>query len=197
MGISRKVKKAVFLDRDGVINELIYNETGMEYEPPHRTEDIKIIKGVAEALGKLRDNGFELFIISNQPDYAKGKTSLDNLSLVRNKFMEILNKDREIVKEDFYCYHHPEGVTDGFSIDCDCRKPKTLSVDKAVNKYEIDRSSSWMIGDRETDIECGINSLLKTILIKNKYNLYHGKVKPDYTADDLFSAAKIILNKKL
>ncbi|MBK8984282.1 MAG: hypothetical protein IPM38_18675 [Ignavibacteria bacterium] len=114
MGISRKVNKAVFLDRDGVINELIYNEAGGEFEPPHRTEDIKIISGVPEALDKLTDNGFELFIISNQPDFAKGKTSLENLMLVRNKFIEILNKDGEKIKEDFYCFHHPEGVTKDF-----------------------------------------------------------------------------------
>lgn len=190
------MNKAVFLDRDGVINELIYNEAGGEFEPPHRTEDIKIISGVPEALDKLTQNGFELFIISNQPDHAKGKTSLESLMLVRNKFMEILNIDREIIKEDYYCFHHPEGVTEGFSFNCECRKPNTLSVDTAVSKYGIDRNSSWMIGDRETDIECGINSRLKTILIKNKYNTYPGRVKPDHKASDLTSAAEIILNKK-
>ena len=189
------MKKAVFLDRDGIINDLIYNELRKEYEPPHKTEDIIIFKEVKKSLSDLSDNGFELFIVSNQPDHAKGKTGLEDLLKVKNRILEILNSDKKIIKEDFYCFHHPDGVKEGYSYDCECRKPKTYFVDMAVNKYNIDRYGSWLIGDRETDIECGKNAKLKTILIKNKYNNYTYEVKSDFEADDLSSAVKIILNK--
>ncbi|HQY50737.1 MAG TPA: HAD-IIIA family hydrolase [Ignavibacteria bacterium] len=189
------MNKAVFLDRDGVINDLIYNEFRKEYEPPHKVEDIKIFAGVKDSLKELKKNGFELFLISNQPDFAKGKTSLENLIAVKKKFMEILNDDDAFIKNDFYCFHHPEGITEGYSYNCECRKPKTFLVDKAVGNYNIDRNASWFIGDRETDIECGINAGLKTVLIKNKYNNYTDLPKPDFISVDLKSAVKIILNK--
>lgn len=189
------MNKAVFLDRDGVINDLIYNDLRKEYEPPHKAEDINIIDGAEDSLKDLKENGFELFIISNQPDHAKGKTGLEDLLKVKNKILEVLNSDKEIIKEDFYCYHHPDGVTEDYSYDCECRKPKTYFIDLAVSKYNIDRNGSWLIGDRETDIECGNNAKLKTILIKNNYNNYTEEVKADFEADDLSSAVKIILNK--
>ncbi|HQY20380.1 MAG TPA: HAD hydrolase-like protein, partial [Ignavibacteria bacterium] len=103
--------------------------------------------------------------------------------------------DDAIIKKDFYCLHHPEGITEGYSYNCECRKPKTFFVDKAVGNYNIDRNASWFIGDRETDIECGINAGLKTVLIKNKYNNYTDLPKPDFISVDLKSAVKIILNK--
>ncbi|MFZ1322779.1 MAG: HAD-IIIA family hydrolase [Ignavibacteria bacterium] len=189
------MKKAVFLDRDGVINDLIFSEFRKEYEPPHKVEDIKIFDGVEDSLKELKKNGFELFLISNQPDFAKGKTTLEDLVAVKEKFIEILNKDEVIIKEDFYCLHHPDGVTYGYSYDCECRKPKTFFVDKAVEKYGLDRNGSWFIGDRETDVECGINAGLKTVLLKNRYNNYTDIHKPDFISDDLDSAVKIILKK--
>ena len=81
---------AVFLDRDGVLNELVLNPATGEYEPPHRIEDMRLFPYAIECLGKIQNAGYDLFLVSNQPDYAKGKTALEALEKVHNKFDQLL-----------------------------------------------------------------------------------------------------------
>jgi D-glycero-D-manno-heptose 1,7-bisphosphate phosphatase len=190
------MNKAIFLDRDGVINELVYSSERNEYEPPHKTEDLKLFDGVIDALKKFQKAGYKLFLISNQPDHAKGKTTLEQLNLVHNELDRIFKTNDIFFSEYYYCYHHPDGIVKEYSIDCECRKPKTYFVSKAVEQYEIDTDSSWLIGDRDKDIECGINSGIKTVLIKSEINI--NTIKPDFEATDLRQALEIILssNKK-
>ncbi len=188
------MNKAIFLDRDGVINELIYRVERDEYEPPHKKEDLKIFGGVFEALKKFQEEGYKLFLISNQPDYAKGKTTLEKLREVHDELNRIFIENNIVFSEYFYCYHHPDGVVREYSIDCECRKPKTYFVNKAVSEYGIDKNKSWMIGDRDKDIECGINSGLKTVLVNNSINKY--TVTPDFEVSSLIQASKIILSFK-
>src|SRR5659263_300412 len=98
---------AVFLDRDGVLNELILNPATGEDEPPHGIEDMKLFPYVIECLGKLRNAGYDLFLVSNQPDYAKGKTTLETLENVHKIFDQLLTSRGIYFKEYYYCYHHP------------------------------------------------------------------------------------------
>jgi D-glycero-D-manno-heptose 1,7-bisphosphate phosphatase len=182
------MNKAVFLDRDGVLTNIRYNEKTGENEPPHKTEDLEIFEYVYDSLKLLTDNGYLLFLVSNQPDYAKGKTSLENLKNVHKEFEKRLINYGIHFMEFFYCYHHPDGIIKEYSIKCNCRKPKTFFVDKAVNEYNIDRSVSWFIGDRESDIQCGINSGLKTILISKNNNF-----GSDFNAENINDSVEIIL----
>lgn len=187
--------KAVFLDRDGVINELVYNIERNESEPPHNIEDIKIIEGVTGALKKLLESNFRLFIVSNQPDFAKGKTSLENLVKVGEKIRNIMEDQKIIFTEYNYCYHHPDGVIKEYSGECDCRKPKPFFILNAIKKYNLDKNRSWMAGDRDTDIQCGKNSGLKTILIENAGSEnYRLNSDPDFRVKNLTQAADIILD---
>ena len=191
------MKKAAFLDRDGVLNELVPNPATGEYEPPHSPDDLIIFPDVIESLRILQDAGIELFLISNQPDYAKGKTTLENLKAVHAKLDRIVRSEGIRFREYYYCYHHPQGKVPEYSFECECRKPKPFFILMAAKRYSIDLSKSWMIGDRDSDIECGKAAGTKTIMIENPQSLkYRTSNQPDFTVANLIDALQIILHKK-
>jgi len=189
--------KAVFFDRDGVLNELVFNPNTGEFEPPHCVEDLKLYPDAIDCLKKLQKNGYALFLVSNQPDYAKGKTTLETLKNIHRKFDEIL-KSHEIYFRDFYyCYHHPNGIVPRYSYECVCRKPKPFFLFKAEEKHNLELGSSWMIGDQDTDIQCGQAGGTETILIEEPNSVKkRGKSQPSYRTKNLKEAVKIILNTR-
>jgi D-glycero-D-manno-heptose 1,7-bisphosphate phosphatase len=189
------MKKAVFLDRDGVLNELVLNPVTGEFEPPHSPEDLVLYPGVLESLQVLNNSGFELFLVSNQPDYAKGKTTLENIRAVHGELERILREAGLNFKEYYYCYHHPRGIVPEFSFDCECRKPKPYFLLKAARDYGIDLGNSWMVGDRDSDIGCGKSAGLRTILVENvQSSMYRGSGNPDFKVANLKIAAQIIIH---
>lgn len=188
------MNKAVFLDRDGVLNKLIFRDNFQEYTPPHTVEEIEIIDGVYESLKKLSEKNYLLFLVSNQPDYAKGKISFDMLISICDKFKEYMDSNGISFMEYYYCFHHPKGIVEGYNINCNCRKPGTLFVDTAVEKYNIDRNSSWFVGDRDSDILCGKNAKLKTIFINSGLFKLEKDNIPNFYANNIIEATKIILN---
>lgn len=186
--------EAVFLDRDGVLNELVFNLGTGEYEPPHCVEDLKLYPYVIECLEKIRDLGYDLFLVSNQPDYAKGKTTFESLITVHKKFDEILKSDGVYFRGYFYCYHHPEGIIPEYSFECLCRKPKPFLLFKAEERFNVKLGGSWMIGDQDTDIQCGQAGGTRTILIDEPVSeKKRGKSLPDYKAKNLREAVEIII----
>ena len=189
------MKPAVFLDRDGVINELILNPVSGEFEPPRSPGDLVVVSGAIQALCSLRDAGFELFLVSNQPDYAKGKSPLEKIQAVHERLDSILKEYNVVFREYYYCYHHPQGITPEYSFPCECRKPKPFFLFKAAHDYQIDLPGSWMIGDRDSDIECGKSAGTRTILIQNPDSVrYQGSVNPDFLSKNLKDAVMIILH---
>jgi D-glycero-D-manno-heptose 1,7-bisphosphate phosphatase len=134
------VVSAVFLDRDGVINRVLLRD-GKPY-PPFPVESFEIIEGVEEALQKLREAGFRLIVVTNQPDVARGKTPRESVERVHHEMAQRLAID-EIVT----CYHD-----DG---QCTCRKPAPGAIVDAAKRHDIDLASSFMVGDRWRDIEAG------------------------------------------
>lgn len=188
------MKKAVFLDRDGVLNELVLNPVTGEYEPPHSPYDLIIFPEVIESLRILLKAGFELFLVSNQPDYAKGKISIEMIHAVHTRFDRILTSKGISFREYYYCYHHPNGIVPEYSFACECRKPKPRFLLKAVQKYNIDLTHSWMVGDRDSDIECGKAAGVKTILVENpRSTALRGSSKPEFTVANLKGVVRIIL----
>ena len=178
--------KAVFLDRDGVLNYPVLNPKTNEHEAPATKDDFKLFPGVIEALKELQKLDYKLFLVSNQPDYAKGKTTLENLHLVHNKLDSILNENNIVFTEYYYCYHHP-------SFECKCRKPGNLFLIQAQAKYDIEFSKSWMIGDSDIDIFCGQSVKAKTILVKTQESAHRrGKSTPEYTVNNLQEAVEVI-----
>jgi len=189
------MRKAVFLDRDGVINRLVLNaETGL-FESPHREEDFELYPWSLDALRALLQQGYLLFLISNQPSYAKGKTSMENITAIQARFHGILIQEGIRFSEYYYCYHHPQGTVKELTCECECRKPKPYFIEKAKKDYCLDESLSWLVGDRDSDIFCGERAGLRTILVREPHSIEHqGRSSPTGSAGNLQEAVRIILS---
>lgn len=178
-----------------MLNELVYREARKEFEPPHSVEELKFFEKIFEGFLILQNSGFEIFVISNQPDFAKGKTGYSNIISVSEKFKNVIEEKGIKIREYYYCLHHPEAILEDLRVKCECRKPGTKFVEEAINKYIIDRNGSFFIGDRNSDILCGKRAGLKTILVRNPDSDYkEDGNKPDYESDSFFEAVKIIIN---
>jgi len=173
--------KAIFLDRDGVINkEVNYLSNPDEFE---------LIEGSLKALKILKEKGFLLIVITNQAGIARGYFTEETLSQVHYKMNELLKKDNIVLDEIYYCPHHPE-----FTIKCNCRKPNPGMILEAQQKYNIDLKNSYMVGDTLNDIETGINANCKTVLVLTGYGMEEkrkiDKIKPDLVCKNLFDFAQ-------
>ena len=188
-------QKAIFLDRDGTINKYV----GFVRSP----EEFELIDGVSDTIKKLNDSGYLVIVITNQPVIARGEVSVDGLNIIHNKMETLLGKAGAYVDAIYYCPHHPhkgyEGEVKELKIDCDCRKPKTGLIDRAVLDYNIDLEHSYIIGDSTMDMKLAENAGIKGILVKtgvagndNKFDAI-----PYYTCDTLNDAVDHILNKQL
>lgn len=187
--------KAVFLDRDGVINQLILNPATQMYESPNHPSEFIPCAGAAEALRMLKQNDYMLFVVSNQPSWAKGKTSHENLVEIDNNLLEWCLQENIELTERFYCFHHPDAVVPELKQLCKCRKPGTLFLENAEITFYVDMSSSWFVGDRITDIECGRKMGCKTIIVKSMEPVDVRKAGADFSADNLAEAARIIIRE--
>ena len=175
------MNKAIFLDRDGVINQVNLVD-GKPY-PPKDINELILLPKVAESLQLLKNAGYFLIVITNQPDVARGKTKIETVE-VMNQYL----KDSLAIDHFFTCYH------DDIE-NCNCRKPKPGSFLKAAEQYNINISSSFMIGDRWRDVEAGNNVGCKTFFIDYSYREKQPK-SYDYKVKSLYEAAKIILGIK-
>ena len=193
--------KAVFLDRDGVINEVIYHKEMGIIDSPFTVEQFKLLPKVAEAINIFHDLGFRVIVVSNQPGMAKDRFSIDVFEKIREKMNTELKKDDAEVDAEYYCFHHPYATVKKYKKICNCRKPKPGMLQKAAEEHNIDLSKSWMIGDGITDVAAGQTAGCKTILIgRMKCDLCKimedEKVKPDYIKPNLYKASLIIKNKE-
>lgn len=153
------MNKAVFLDRDGVIN---YD--GNEYYT-YRVEDFTINEGVIEALQLLRKKGYLLIIISNQGGIGKGLYIKEDTERLHNYMLDILRQNNIELDEIYYCPHYPD------SSNCLCRKPDSLMVEKALARFHIDPKQSYFIGDREKDVEVAVKTGVNPIKIEANENI--------------------------
>jgi len=173
--------KAVFLDRDGVLNRVLVRN-GKPY-PPCNLSELKILPGVTEALNRLHNAGFILIVITNQPDVVRGTQKRAVVEEINGVLQAQLRIDEFRV-----CWHDD---ADG----CDCRKPKPGALLQAADKFGIDLSASFMIGDRWRDIEAGKLAGCKTVLIDYHYaETNHSR--PHYRTSSLTGAVDWILKRK-
>jgi D-glycero-D-manno-heptose 1,7-bisphosphate phosphatase len=181
----RSVKRAVFLDRDGVLNRNVWNAATKEHESPLSPEEFVLLPNVIASLHRLRAAGYLLFLVSNQPNYAKGKASMEVLDAIHHKFDTALNEEGVQFQAFYYCFHHPS-----FTGPCSCRKPSPHFLLEARDRFAVSLTDSWMIGDRASDIVCGRSAGAKTVWIDDGCRLQTGA---DYVARDLWSAVEFIL----
>lgn len=186
---------AIFLDRDGVINRNVFNPESNAYESPLTPEQVQIHMGVVDALLSLQRAGFLLIVVSNQPNYAKGKTTLATLEAIHRRIMEQLEPAGIHFTAVHYCLHHPQGIITEYSGPCDCRKPSPYFLLEDEKKFAIDLKRSWMVGDRDADVRCGQAAGVRTIRVQEDYPATRdpNDAPADYEAADLATAAAIIL----
>jgi D-glycero-D-manno-heptose 1,7-bisphosphate phosphatase len=189
--------RAVFLDRDGVINELAYfSEVGV-IDSPLNPDQFKLLPGVAKSIRDLRDLGVKVVIASNQPAIAKGKTTEDLFDQIRSKMMRELQIDGARIDGEYYCFHHPDAIVERYKANCDCRKPKPGLLLKASHDLGLDLSRSFLVGDSLTDVKAGRAAGCTTILIGSvKCDIcklmQQGNVYPDFMVEDLAKAVDVI-----
>lgn len=147
--------KAVFLDRDGVLN----HEQG---DYVCKLEDFHVLEHNFKPLKELQDRGYLLIVATNQGGLAKGWYTEDHLAEMHQHLKDTYKQHGVVFTDIYYCPHHPE-----FTGDCDCRKPKPGLLLRAIEKYNIDPSKSYFIGDRERDVEAGTAAGVKGILINS------------------------------
>ena len=155
--------RAVFLDRDGVLNRnIFYADTGA-WESPRTVEAVALTGGIVPALESLRAAGYLLIVVSNQPNAAKGKCSREALDQVHAQVVALLGAEGIALDAHYLCFHHPDHTG-----PCECRKPSPFFLCEAAAKFNIDLKQSWMIGDRASDIACGQAAGTRTIWIDNR-----------------------------
>lgn len=174
------LRKAVFLDRDGVINRALERD-GKPY-PPTSLKDFEVLPGVLEACLKLKQAGYLLVVATNQPDVGRRTLPQAAVEAIHAYMMSKLPLDR--VES---CYHPGQGES-----DCACRKPRPGMLLKAAREMGVDLSQSWMVGDRWRDVDCGHAAGCRTVFIDYGY-AEELKQAPDFRARSLFEAAEIIL----
>lgn len=154
-------QKAIFLDRDGTINEYVGFLRNID--------DFRLIDGVSEAVKLINQSGYLAIVVTNQPVIARGEVTVPQLNEIHNKMETLLGADGAYVDAIYYCPHHPhkgyKGEIPELKIDCDCRKPKAGMLRRAAQEFNIDLSQSWMVGDGENDLLCGQNGGCKTAMI--------------------------------
>ena len=198
---SRQNGKAVFLDRDGVLNPLVYHREQGIIDSPFTAEQYRLLPRAAEAVKTLREMGYRLVLVSNQPGIAKGHLTREVFEKIREKMESELARGGACLDAQYYCFHHPEAVDDEMRADCACRKPSPGMILKAAAEMRLDISHSWMIGDGITDIQAGKSAGARTILIgKMKCELCHyfdeENSRPEAVCADLLEAVKIIESKE-
>lgn len=187
----RNRQKAVFLDRDGTINKYV----GLV----KAADDLELENKASDAIRLINQAGYLAILITNQPVIARGDCSIEELRNIHNKLETLLGEDGAYLDAIYFCPHHPDigypGERKEYKIKCKCRKPETGLIDKAVERFNIDLSESYIIGDTTRDVMTGVNAGIHTILLRTgecgkdqKYD-----VKAEKMADNLLEAVEYIL----
>ena len=147
-------QKCVFLDRDGTLNKYV----GFLRD----IDQLELLPGAAEAVRRINASGYLAIVVTNQPVIARGEVTVPQLREIHNKLETLLGREGAYLDAIYYCPHHPhkgyEGEVPELKFDCDCRKPKPGMLLKAAEDFHIDLSASYMVGDGDNDVQCGLNA---------------------------------------
>jgi mannose-1-phosphate guanylyltransferase / phosphomannomutase len=194
--MARSKAAAIFLDRDGTLNEIVFNQNTGLLDSPLSEGSLRLIPKVSAALKILKSLGYLLIVITNQPAAAKGKVKLATIYRINNRLKKMLEKKGAMLDEIMTCPHHPVGLKlskeKSLKRRCNCRKPKPGLFLKAINKFSIDIKSSYVVGDSYVDILAGKAVKLKTVFL-GKYKCdtcqLLGDSKPDLIFNSLYEFA--------
>lgn len=187
---------ALFLDRDGILNEMVYDPTHGLVDSPRRPEQVRAVAGAGAFLREARARGFFLSVVTNQPGVAKGTLTLADLDAVHARLAELLAREGGQWDELRFCPHHPvaaPGADPAYVRRCDCRKPAPGLLLAALREHGLDAGSSWMIGDGLNDVQAGRAAGCRTILvtrlkIEQIERFVELGAEPDHVVPDLRAA---------
>ena len=191
------MNRAVFLDRDGVINEI----SGGEFV--NNISELKLVEGAIEGIKLLNSLGSKVIVVTNTPQVARGLCTEVDVEKLHEELKKSLEKEGATIDAFYYCPHHPEKYhTDikpefmKYRIECKCRKPNTGMIEDATKIFGVDIKNSFLVGDRTVDIKTGENAGCRTILVKTGIGGSDQKydVKADFTVSDILGAARLIKN---
>lgn len=184
------MNRAIFLDRDGTINE--------DTEYLYKIEDCRFIPGALEAIALLAKTDYKIIIITGQSGIGRGYYTEEDYFILMEYMATKISEAGGRIDASYFCPHHPEKAIGKYKIDCNCRKPKISLVEQAKTEFDLDLNKCWMIGDKTDDIKAGENAGCKTILVltgkAGKDN--HYEIKPSYTAKSLLVAAEQIIENE-
>ena len=187
-------KPAVFMDRDGTINEQ------MGYI--NHLSRFHLLPGVAEAIGRINREGMLAIVVSNQSGVARGYFPPALVDRVHEHMSRLLAREGAFLDGIFFCPHYPRGSVKEYARSCECRKPGTGLINKACDTFQIDLARSYMVGDRVTDMEFAHRAGIQGILVETGYGLGekdyllpHSPFKPAHIAGDLLEAVRWIVSR--
>ena len=188
------LNRAVFLDRDGTINEDVHRLS--------RLDQFRLLPNVAEAIKRLNAAQFKIVVVTNQSVIARGTISEEALAEIHAAMREMLMAQGAYVDAVYYCPHHPTAGDGPQSIPCNCRKPQPGMLLQAAEELNIALEDSFMVGDKISDVDSGHAAGCRTTLVRTAYGadtekqLNGRSIQPDYVAADLLEAAKWILQQE-
>lgn len=190
-------RRAVFLDRDGVVNRMFYHPEFGILDSPANPDQFELVPRAGEAIAELNRLGLLVIVVSNQPGVAKGKFTPVLLEAMERKMASEIKAAGGKLDAVYNCLHHPEASVKEYRVLCDCRKPEPGLLLKAARDWNIGLTSSYMIGDGVTDIAAGRAAGATTLFVNSRkcYNceaLAERAVWPDFLVADLAEAATVI-----
>ncbi len=189
----RNPQPAIFIDRDGTINE----DIGYASHP----DQLLIYSFAAEAIRLASDAGFKIIIVTNQSGIARGLYDETMLAAIHEKLIRELKREGARIDAIYYCPHHPQIGNESYKKDCDCRKPQTGMLEQAAREHHVHLEKSFVIGDKASDINLATNAGARGVLVMTGYggdtlaNVEHRPCYPAIVAEDLLEAVKLILSR--
>jgi D-glycero-D-manno-heptose 1,7-bisphosphate phosphatase len=193
--MSAQAVRAVFLDRDGVLNDPAPDPVDGRFESPLHASDVVLAEGAIEGCRMLHDAGFLLLVASNQPAAAKAKATRQQLREVHDRVVSLLAAGGVTIDDWRYCLHHPQATVPELHGDpCGCRKPAPGMLLELAQAHAVDLAASWMVGDSDADIGAGIAAGCRTALVAHPASAHRrtGHPTPAALAPNLSPAAALI-----
>ena len=159
------MRRAVFLDRDGVINQMVPSAEGPD--SPRSVDEFRLIAGVGRGIQSLNRLGLPVVVVSNQPGIAKGKLCAEDLDAI-TEFMRLkLSEEAAEIDGLYYCLHHPQAVVVDYRVECDCRKPRAGLLTRAAREMDLALAGSYMVGDQPRDMTAGKSAGCTTVFVSS------------------------------
>jgi D-glycero-D-manno-heptose 1,7-bisphosphate phosphatase len=182
--------RAVFLDRDGVLNDLEYNPDEGRIGSPLSAKQLRVFPYAGESVAKIQELGFKAILVSNQPGVAKRQLTYSEFEKMNRKVKGKLAQQGCALDAEYYCLHHPDALVRKYRMDCDCRKPKPGLLLQAARENGVDLARSFFVGDALVDVKAGRAAGCKTILLGHITTFLTGMIekedaRPDYMLPSL------------